>query len=63
MELLIQVLSLMSTAAAATWMLAGKLGKIESAIKGHISEDVAVHKQQEARIVSLEAARKKRGSK
>jgi hypothetical protein len=63
MELLIQVVSLMATAATVTWVLANRLADIKTAIDGHIAEDVATHKAQEARIVSLEAARKKRGSK
>lgn len=52
------LLTFVSTAAAATWVIASKLGKIESAIKGHVATDEVVHAEQNAKILKLEKRRR-----
>jgi hypothetical protein len=50
----------------ATWVVAARLGKIDTSIQGvkaaiesHIATDKIEHKDQEARIVDLEKARRR----
>jgi hypothetical protein len=52
------ILSCVGTAAGATWVLAMKLGKIESAIKDHVIDDTSKFVKLDARVVKLEKRRK-----
>ncbi len=42
----------------ATWALRAKLDEIVTAVRVHVAQDEATHKDHTARIISLETARK-----
>lgn len=58
-DLLSHILSFGSMVVGATWVLASRLGKIESAIKGHVSEDREKFESLGARVVRLESRRRR----
>lgn len=59
LHLFISLVTFAGVVAGATWALRTKLSDIEVALKGHVTQDEEVHKDQGARILKLEGRRKR----